>query len=101
MKLDEMKKELAKKVGVTIEQAGKIISEFCDIIKQELVNGGELVLQNFGTFKVKFREERPGPVLQKSGTPTIITEGNVPKFKPAEALKKAVKAGKAVFNKKH
>ena len=77
------KKDLAEKVAEAVNAVFAAISE-------TLKDGGEVSVSGFGKFEVSERAARQG-VNPATGEKIQIAASKAPKFKPAKALKEAVK----------
>jgi DNA-binding protein HU-beta len=88
------KKELIKAVveatGLSKKDATVAVDTVFDKIAEALVNGDKVKLHGFGNFEVRERAARKGRNPQ-TGEEILIPENKVPAFKPAQALKDAVK----------
>ena len=90
------KSELAKAMSdksqyeISAAVAEDMINCFMNIVKEEVSNGNKVQLVGFGTFEQVHRSERAGRHPQ-TGKDMIIPACNVPKFKPGQAFKDAVK----------
>ena len=89
MNRKQMIKAMAEASGLSVEQSGKALTSFIDVLKEELSNGGSLTLVGFGTFLTKQTQERQG---RKPSTGEVIT---IPasvkvKFQAGKSLKDAV-----------
>lgn len=90
------KVELAKAMveesqyNVSAAVAEDMINCFMNVIKTEVGNGNPVQLIGFGTFTTSQRAERNGKNPQ-TGEAMTIPACTVPKFKPGQAFKDAVK----------
>ena len=90
------KSELAKAIveesqyDISAAVAEDLINCFMEVVKNEVANGRKVQLIGFGTFEQGHRSERTGRNPQ-TGTDMVIPACNVPKFKPGQAFKDAVK----------
>lgn len=88
------KKALAEIVAERLEITKKHASEIVDVVFEEisevLIDGGKVDISGFGRFSVKTRNERTGynPVTKEAIT---VPASKAPAFRPAKALKEAVK----------
>ena len=73
----------------TKADATRVVDAMFDAIMKTLGKGEEFAIANFGTFKVTHRKERQGR-NPKTGEAITIKASNMPKFRPAKALKEAV-----------
>ncbi len=78
------------KLGGTKVQAEEIVDGLFDSIVDTLKKGGEVSVAGFGIFSVKQRAARMAR-NPKTGEQVKVAATKVPKFRPAKALKDAVK----------
>lgn len=88
------KQELIKSVydkmdGLPLKQAENAVNAVLSSIKDELAQGGEVVLVGFGTFSVREQKVRTGR-NPKTGEKLTIPAKKVPTFKAGKGLKEAV-----------
>ena len=81
---------LAEKFEITKKAAGEYVDALFDEIKSELVKGNRVEISGFGRFLVKERAARTGYNPQTK-EPIAVPASNAPAFRPAKALKDAVK----------
>ena len=88
------KKDLAEKVAesadLTKNKAAEAVNAVFEAISETLKDGGEVSVSGFGKFEVSERAARQG-VNPATGEKSQIAASKAPKFKPAKALKEAVK----------
>lgn len=88
------KKDLAGKVAesadLTKNKAAEAVNAVFEAISETLKDGGEVSVSGFGKFEVSERAARQG-VNPATGEKIQIAASKAPKFKPAKALKEAVK----------
>jgi DNA-binding protein HU-beta len=88
------KKELIKSVvettGLSKKDVTTVVDTVFDKITEALVNGDKVKLHGFGNFEVRERAARKGRNPQ-TGEEIEIPASKTPAFKPAQALKDAVK----------
>ena len=82
--------EMAEAAGISKAVAGKALDGMLGAIEQSLKGGDKVTLVGFGTFMVAKRAARTGRNPQTKQE-IKIPEANVPKFKPGNKLKDAVK----------
>lgn len=86
------KTELIQTVAVNTETsrdvAKKIINEIFEVIKSEVAAGNDVVIQNFGIFKLLDRDERKGR-NPRTGEEIIIAAHKLPIFKAGKNFKDA------------
>ncbi len=90
MNKTELKKAVAKGAGSSIASVERYLEALRDVVLQELQNGGEVPLPGLGKLSVKQRAERKGR-NPRTGETVTIPACAVPHFKPATALKDALK----------
>jgi len=78
------------KLGGTKVQAEEIVDGMFEAIVGTLKKGGEVSIAGFGIFSVKQRAARMAR-NPKTGEAVKVAATTVPKFRPAKALKDAVK----------
>jgi DNA-binding protein HU-beta len=78
------------KIGGTKVQAEEVVDGVFDTITATLKKGGEVSVAGFGIFSVKTRAARMAR-NPKTGEQVKVAATKVPKFRPAKALKEAVK----------
>ena len=88
------KKDLAEKVAesadLTKNKAAEAVNAVFEAISETLKDGGEVSVSGFGKFEVSERAARQG-VNPATGEKIQIAASKAPNFKPAKALKEAVK----------
>ncbi|MCK4762032.1 MAG: HU family DNA-binding protein [Candidatus Aminicenantes bacterium] len=95
MNKTEFISKLAKKTGLTLVAAGKVVNAIFDatpgegIIAVELDAGRKITLPGFGTFKTVKRKERQG-INPKTKESITIPEKNYPVFKAGKTLRERV-----------
>lgn len=89
MNKQELIAAVAIATGLPKTKAGDAVNALTDIITGELAAGNEVVLVNFGTFRVTKRTERVGrnPL---SGAAIVIPAKSVAGFRAGKLLKAAV-----------
>lgn len=84
------KQELIKAIADTKEvnrhDVEAAVEGFIEVVKKELVEGGEVTLRGFGTFRPKFRAAKIARNI-KAGEMVNVSERYVPAFKPAQEFK--------------
>ena len=81
---------IADKADITKAQAKAALEAKLDSIQEVLMEGGQVQLTGFGTFKVKHRAARAGRNPQ-TGEEIQIAAANVPSFAPGKVLKESLK----------
>lgn len=89
MNKSELIKAIAAESGLTQAQAGHALDALCQVVIDELAQGGEVNIVGFGNFTVAQRAERAGRNPKTGETLTIAASKTV-KFKAGKNLKDAV-----------
>lgn len=79
-----------EELGTTKAQADRVVSAVIDSIVASLQKGEDVSIAGLGIFTVKQRKAREAR-NPRTGETVHVPAMNVPKFKPAKALKEAVK----------
>jgi len=82
MTKSQLIREVATRAGLPISETERIIDNFCNVVKTELSNGGNVTLRGFGTFQMKHRGERIARNIAK-GTQITLPAKDYPSFKPS------------------
>ncbi|CAF1916628.1 HU family DNA-binding protein [Bacillus subtilis] len=82
---------VAEKLGVTKKEATPKVEAVFNVIVETLTKGESIKVPGVGTFEVRERAARKGRNPQ-TGEEIDIPATKAPAFKPAKALKDAVKA---------
>ncbi|MBI4039271.1 HU family DNA-binding protein [Candidatus Daviesbacteria bacterium] len=90
MTKNELIEIVAKKVGLTKRAARQTIDTVFGLIGQNLSKGEKVVIQGFGTFRVRSRSGRRGRNPQ-TGAAIQIASHKTPGFSAGKALKKVIK----------
>ena len=86
----ELADKLVEKYGYTKKEANEVVVTIFDEIAENLTKGVATDISGFGKFVVKERKERTG-INPATGTKITISASKAPAFKPAKALKEAIK----------
>ena len=81
---------IANRAGLTKKAAADALEAFIATITGELVNGEQVTITGFGTFKVSHRAARTGVNPQNPTQKIQIKASKVPSFKAGKNLKEAV-----------
>ncbi|MBI5118374.1 integration host factor subunit beta [Candidatus Poribacteria bacterium] len=81
--------EVARKLGFTQNDVGRVVQEAFDVITESLAQGKRLEIRNFGVFEVKTRDARIGR-NPRTGEEVPIPEKRVATFKPGKLIKEKV-----------
>ena len=77
---------LFESVGLSKNESAEVLDIMLKIILKTLSEGKQMKISNFGTFKLRKKEERVGRNPKTKDT-AIITERNVITFKASKELK--------------
>lgn len=86
----DLVEKIAKDAGLSKAASEKSLNAFTDGVKASLKKGQSVTLVGFGTFSVSKRSARMGR-NPATGATIKIPARKVPKFKPGQALKDAVR----------
>ena len=75
--------------GVTKKDCAVLVDGFLNAIKQAMVEGENIEIRGFGTFKVRRRKTRIAR-NQRTGDPVEVPSRVVPVFKPSKHLRNEV-----------
>ncbi len=89
MNKSELVESIANKVGLTTKESQTVLKAFLETVREELTNGGEVVLIGFGKFHVRDRAARTAR-NPRDGKPIKIEASKLPSFSAGRALKDAV-----------
>lgn len=81
---------IAAEAGIKKSVAEKALNSFMNTIEKALKEGDKVTLTGFGTFQCAKRASRTGR-NPRTGKEISIPSCNVPKFKPGNKLKEALK----------
>lgn len=90
MNRKELAIQIAKETQVSIKKAEQMISSFTDQVGNELMQGGKVMITNFGTFGVSNWKERTIKDVN-TGEERLCETIQSPYFKPSKALRERVK----------
>ena len=90
MNKKELIKDVVEATGFPKKDVTTVVDTVFDKITKALKNGDKVKLHGFGNFEVRERAARKGRNPQ-TGEEIEIPASKVPAFKPAQALKDAVK----------
>ncbi len=76
-----------QQTGLNKKQSIQAVECFLANIKEELADGGKVVIRKFGEFSVKYKQSRMAR-NPKTGEEAVVSARWVPKFKAAIGLKK-------------
>ncbi len=82
--------EVARTTGITQPEAMAAVQATLDCIAEEMANGGNVELRNFGVFEIKTTKSRVGRNPNKPQNEVIIPERTIVKFRAGKELKARV-----------
>jgi len=85
----ELANAIKDRFGLTGSDSYKMIDIIFEEIEQSLINGEEVKITGFGTFKILSKSARIGR-NPKTGVPAVISARNVVTFHASEGFKKDV-----------
>jgi DNA-binding protein HU-beta len=85
--------EVARKSGLTKQDAGKAVDAFLDSVTEALKSRDSVSFTGFGKFSTSDRKARMGVNPRNPGQKVHIPASTVPKFSAGSQLKAAVKSG--------
>jgi DNA-binding protein HU-beta len=88
MNKSQLVDKIAEGADISKAAAARALGSLMDAVTSELVDGGDVALVGFGSFKVSARAARKGRNPQ-TGEEIQIAASNVPTFKAGKALKDA------------
>ena len=83
-------KEIAKNTGINKADVLATVETFMEVVRESLADNENVYLRGFGSFIVKKRAQKTARNISKNTT-IIISEHNIPAFKPAKAFVNLVK----------
>ena len=90
---DDIVEHVAMMNGITKKDATAMIESFIEYVMEQVAQGNNVKIQNFGTFYSKLRAERE--VLNPQTKERMkVKSQKVPKFKVGKGFKDLVKYGK-------
>lgn len=81
---------MATEAGIKKSVAEKALNSFMNTVEKALKKGDKITLTGFGTFQCTKRASRTGR-NPRTGKEINIPASNVPKFKPGNKLREALK----------
>jgi DNA-binding protein HU-beta len=87
MTKNELAEQVARRNGLSANQARQVLESTIEVVSDELASGGEVALAGFGKFSVSNRAARQGR-NPSTGQTIHIAASKAAKFSPASALKK-------------
>jgi len=86
----DMVVKIADEVGVTQQQTFAVIQKTLDHITENLAEGNNVELRNFGVFEVRLTKARVGRNPNKPETDVVIPARATVKFKPGKIMRHRV-----------
>ncbi len=86
MNKSELIREIANKVGITLNKATEYFDATIDAITEALANDEKIQISGFGTFEIKTKDAREG-INPKTQTKITIPASKTPVFKFGKAYK--------------
>ena len=80
---------LKNRFGLTSVDSYKMVDIIFDEIEQSLINGEDVKISGFGTFKILAKSARIGR-NPKTGIPAVISARRVPSFRASMEFRKTV-----------
>jgi len=80
---------LKKRFGLTAADSYKMVDIVFEEIEQSLINGEEVKITGFGTFKILSKSARIGR-NPKTGVPAVISARRVASFRPSTNFRKTL-----------
>ena len=90
MNKQELISKIAEKAGISKKDATAALAALTTTITESLQAGEKIAIPNLGSFEVRERAARTGK-NPRTGESVEIAAKKLPAFKPAKALKDAVK----------
>jgi integration host factor subunit alpha len=85
----DLANSLKKRFGLTAADSYKMVDIIFDEIEQSLINGEEVKITGFGTFKILSKSARIGR-NPKTGVPAVISARRVASFRPSTNFRKTL-----------
>lgn len=89
MNMNQLARAVADSTDQTVDASSSAVKAVFDAISAELVKGGSVTIQGFGTFEVRDRAERQGR-NPRTGESITIAASKGPAFKASSSLRDAV-----------
>lgn len=90
---NDLANTLRDRFGLTATDSYRMIDIIFDEIEQSLVNGEEVKIAGFGTFKILSKSARIGR-NPKTGVPAVISARRVATFRPSNDFRQIVSVKK-------
>ena len=82
-------KEISQETGIYRKDVARVVEAFLDTIKDMMKKGEHIEIRQFGTFKVKVREERTGR-NPRTNKEVLVPQRAVPTFKFSREFKQYI-----------
>ena len=82
--------KIASETGMTQNDVASVVQKTLDYMADELAEGNNIELRNFGVFEVKVRKSRKGRNPNAPENEVIIPERVIVKFRAGKELKERV-----------
>lgn len=82
--------EISNKTSLTQQQVFDVVQCLLDTVTDELADGNQVVLRNFGAFQVKVTKPKVGRNPTQPGSDMPIPARSVVKFKPGKVMRERV-----------
>ncbi len=82
--------KIASETGLTQSDVASVVQKTLDYMADELAEGNNIELRNFGVFEVKVRKSRKGRNPNAPENEVVIPERVVVKFRAGKELKERV-----------
>jgi len=89
MNKTELANSFARKNNMTKKESLNCINAMCDLIKDAVKSGENVIIKDFGVFQLKYRAQKTG-LNPRTGKPITISARKVPTFKATQGFKDAV-----------
>ena len=84
--------KIASETGLIQSDVAAVVQKTLDYMANELAEGNNIELRNFGVFEVKVRKSRKGRNPNKPENEVVIPERVVVKFRAGKELKERVES---------
>lgn len=81
-----------REVGLSKTESNDLVNALLDHISKSLVQGNDVKITNFGTFKLSYKQQRMGR-NPKTGDPAIISSRRIVTLKPSPNFQGRVDSG--------
>ncbi|WP_340260889.1 integration host factor subunit alpha [Roseobacter sp. HKCCA0882] len=88
----DLSEALFREVGLSRNESSDLVERVIELMSDALVDGGQVKISSFGTFRVRAKSERIGR-NPKTGEEVPITPRRVLSFRPSHLMKERVADG--------